>query len=387
MDISRRYLSARRWLPWLLLLAGTCEPKEPDDPTPENDSWMRVAAGGRHTCAIQVDGGVWCWGAGELGQLGDTATTGGSRPRWVHLPTRATAVATGDAHSCIVASDGGVWCWGSNRFGQLGDGTVATRASPTPVTLPGLAVDVAAGYVHTCAVGAGGQAWCWGANETGQLGIGNAVPDTCGSPAVSCSPSPLNVEEIAGVASITAGGSAEGSHSCARLQDRSAWCWGDNSEEQLGDGGLVSRNTPVEITDLFNVAAITAGQRHSCAALSNGEAYCWGRNFGDPFWISALENVRRVRSGGDFSCSILADATSWCWGTNDVGQLGDGTYQDRVYPSQVSGVLGIVEISTGSGHACAVTDTGQLWCWGSNSDSQLSGTNQLNTNLPTRVLN
>lgn len=389
MEVILPKRSAWRRLPWvaLCLVAAACGPKDPDGPTPQNDSWVLVAAGGRHTCATQVDGSVWCWGAGEDGQLGDGAATGGSQPRWVQLTTGAAAVATGSAHSCVVLSDGTVWCWGRNDAGQVGDGTVANRAGPTPVTLPGLAVDIAAGHAHTCALGAGGQAWCWGANDTGQLGIGNVVPDTCGSPAVACSPSPLNVEEIGGLASITAGGSAEGSHSCASLDDRSVWCWGDNSEEQLGDGGLISRNTPVEVTDLFNVNGVTAGERHGCATLGNGEAHCWGRSFGAPFWISALENVQVVSAGGSFSCSILGDATSWCWGVNDVGQLGDGTNQDRVYPSQVTGVLGIVEISAGSAHACAVTDTGQLWCWGSNSHGQLSGTSLLTTNLPTRVIN
>jgi alpha-tubulin suppressor-like RCC1 family protein len=378
-----------RLISWmtLCLVAVGCGPNDPDGPTPENDSWVQVAVGGRHTCAIQVDGSVWCWGAGEYGQLGDGTTEGGSRPRWVQLLLGATDVAAGDAHTCIVVSDGSVWCWGKNNFGQLGDGTAGNRAGPTPVTLPGMAVRVVAGYAHTCAVGMGGQLWCWGANETGQLGIGNAVPDTCGTPAVSCSLSPLGVEALSGVTSAAAGGTAEGSHGCALLQDRSIWCWGDNSEEQLGDGGLISRNTPVELTDLFSVANITAGQRHTCATLVNGEAHCWGRSFGSPFWISALENVERVSAGGDFSCSILADATSWCWGINELGQLGDATYDDRVYPSQVVGVRDTVGLSAGSAHACAVTDAGQLWCWGSNGDGQLSGTIQLHTNLPTRVMN
>jgi len=371
----------------LCFLAVACGPKDPNGPTPENDSWVHVAAGGRHTCATQVDGSVWCWGANEVGQLGDGSTLGGSRPRWVVLPDGVSVVAAGDAHTCVVGVAGGVWCWGKNNFGQLGDGTLANRAGPTPVTLPGLAVHVAAGHAHTCAVGTGGQAWCWGANETGQLGIGNVIPDTCGSPAVACSPSPVGVEALWGVASIAAGGTADGSHSCAQLQDRSVWCWGDNTEEQLGDGGLISRNTPAELTDLFSVTGVTAGQRHSCATLVNGEAYCWGRGFGDPFWISALENVQSVHAGGDFSCSIIAGATAWCWGVNNVGQLGDGSNLDRVLPRQVTGVLGIVEIAAGGAHGCAVTDTGQLWCWGSNSDGQLSGTSQLNTNLPTRVLN
>ena len=55
----------------------------------------RVAAGGQHTCAINVAGRLYCWGANADGQLG-VGAAGAPRPtpQPVPLPGRALAVNT-----------------------------------------------------------------------------------------------------------------------------------------------------------------------------------------------------------------------------------------------------------------------------------------------------
>lgn len=84
-------------------------------------TYSSISAGGFHTCA--VDGGVIdCWGAGELGQLGDGHVNGGFHPAKLRVfgISNAAAVAAGHFHTCALLADGAVQCWGSNQYGQLG---------------------------------------------------------------------------------------------------------------------------------------------------------------------------------------------------------------------------------------------------------------------------
>ena len=50
-------------------------------------------------------------------------------------------------------------------------------------------------------------------------------------------------------------------------------------------------------------------------------------------------------SGAYFSCAVIAgDHSVMCWGSNDYGQLGDGTTQDRFVPVFVQQIAPAPEI-------------------------------------------
>lgn len=82
------------------------------------DGALQLAVGMEHACALDADGGVWCWGRNTAGQLGDGSRRG--RTRAVKVPSLPAArrVDAGHSHSCAETTDGEVFCWGmSASFG------------------------------------------------------------------------------------------------------------------------------------------------------------------------------------------------------------------------------------------------------------------------------
>ena len=316
---------------------------------------VRLEAGAKHACALSAAGEVRCWGENARGQLGNGTTSGAFVAYPIpQLANGAAAIAVGrgswdspdaDAHSCAVLAAGTMKCWGANTYGQLGDGTAVDRVSPVDVV--GLAAPVvaaAAGAGHTCALLATGGVQCWGHNDSGQLGNGTLL-----SSAVPIAVSGLG----SGIVAITA--AAE--HSCALGSAGSVQCWGGNSRGQLGDGTRTNRLTPTAVLSLgAGIAAISAGGAS----------------------VDYDDHVPFIFPGSPYSCALTGSGETLCWGANLMGQLGDGSTQDRPSPTAVATLGGGVRrISTGGflhnfapgqygglAHSCAVTAAGGAKCWG-----------------------
>jgi alpha-tubulin suppressor-like RCC1 family protein len=136
----------------------------------------RVAAGGAHSCALLADGSVLCWGRGAEGQLGAGMTvTAAAMPVPVSGLPLATTISTGGAHSCAIDRDRQLWCWGSGAAGQNGDGAREDRFVPRQIPLPSPVVALSAGRAHTCVLDERDQLTCFGQDGDGQLGVGRAL--------------------------------------------------------------------------------------------------------------------------------------------------------------------------------------------------------------------
>ena len=137
-----------------------------------------VSAGlGSQTCIVTTGGAVKCWGFNFQGILGDGTVTNRNTPTNVSgLTSNFAAVSAGGQHTCAKSIDGGLVCWGSNFAGNLGDNTVIERR--TPVSVSGLVagvVTISADGSHTCASTNGLVTKCWGYNFYGQLGDGTTT--------------------------------------------------------------------------------------------------------------------------------------------------------------------------------------------------------------------
>jgi alpha-tubulin suppressor-like RCC1 family protein len=124
--------------------------------------------------AIDTLGAAWYWGSWRHGpDLFVTSRT----PERLEDGTFDT-VAVGGWHACGLRKDGSVACWGVNDHGQLGSGTkipllLNTRPgtnTPAKVSSDLQFSALAASGLHTCALTLSGEAWCWGSNSNGQIG-------------------------------------------------------------------------------------------------------------------------------------------------------------------------------------------------------------------------
>jgi alpha-tubulin suppressor-like RCC1 family protein len=131
---------------------------------------------GYHIGAILGSGAFELWGANNNGQLGPQDDSGAPNPTptVVTALDNVTALALSQEATCALRVDGTVWCWGSTANGETGNPANIQTIQVTPsqvVALPEAgATAISAGLTHVCAIIAGGGLECWGFNGSGQLG-------------------------------------------------------------------------------------------------------------------------------------------------------------------------------------------------------------------------
>ena len=176
-----------------------------------------------------------------------------------------------------------------------------------------------------------------------------------------------------------------------------AFCWGHNSNGQLGDNTTISRLTPVRVRVGAAFRRVFTAGFHSCGATLGNRGYCWGRNedgqLGDgttiqkrkPTLIAGNHRFTQVfvgaAHGGGWSsnsCGLTADQRAYCWGDNFLGQIGDGTAGFKLIRTSPVAVLGGLQFSglnTSGVATCGVTTANRAYCWGSDGNFQVGDGN------------
>jgi len=201
---------------------------------------QKLALGTAFSCAL-VDGGrVLCWGARDLRQTGTRRTglvyrpypvvlaAGGNAPDYLPLEN-IVELAAGQAHACAVNENGGVFCWGNNLDRQLGVELTETYSNgAVPVSLPDgqLAKLVGAASDASCVVSTEDRLYCWGDNRAGTAGV---APEGTANEIVPLPQEVLLDSEAKPVIRLRGGNR----HMLALAQNGSVWTWGSAAYGQL----------------------------------------------------------------------------------------------------------------------------------------------------------
>lgn len=369
-------------------------------PEPLEPSPIVVSASESHTCAIS-EGRGHCWGGNRSGQLGVGRGEASLPP--IELDGRWRALVASLSHTCGLTTSSEVYCWGDNSRGQLGRGDREPSDLPLPVALARPVLALASGFNHACALLEGGELWCWGDGYEGQLGQDDVFM-TSGDPDVQSReldrllpvliPPPL--DDAGATIAWRAVDTGEG-HTCAIAEDGALWCWGRNSQRQLGapsDEG--QSRVPLRVGEDHDWQLVDAAQNYTCALKDEGTLWCFGYNMGsrtgagNPFGLvlASLQLDTPTRVNEDYwsalstnmfhSCAIGGERSRlWCWGRNIEGQLGLDPALDPDLPDvsiEPRSVLeGVAMVSVGTFSTCVVMLDGSIRCAGQNAEGQLGG--------------
>ncbi len=359
--------------------AGACEerlellsPANAGPPRP-GASFATLAAGQKHACGMR-DGALFCWGSGSRGQLGTgTVLPMALAPQRASQLTSVAAVSPGELHTCVLDRNSAALCWGGNDQGQLGVTDFTDRLQPTRVSLPFEAVQLATSFLFTCAILRDHTLWCWGRNYEGQLAQGD-VPSQTG----------LNTPVQVGTDRDWTFVSTGQGHTCGIRAPGLLYCWGRNTEGELGvgQGASIQIRRPVRVGDDSDWLSVSAAENETCALKTNGTLWCWGGNpdgqlgLGDrvrrdlPARVGNESSWEAVTLGTFHACALRAGEL-WCWGRNTEGQLGTGDADDRLAPTRLGADRDWASVSVGAFFSCARKSDGSAWCTGANDDGQL----------------
>ena len=364
--------------------------------------WSAVSSGYTHTCGVNSLGTGYCWGWNEGGQLGDTEQlkTDHSVPTKVSGGHSWQSISAGFNHTCGVTTDGVGYCWGENDSGQLGTGGTTDRLTPTVVkgnhTWRSIVAGNRGGRLFgtnfTCGVTNSDEAYCWGANYYSQLG----------SPG-----SPPSLDPILTPALVSGGHKWQSVlpgdvHVCGVTTEGAGYCWGYNSDGQIGDGTISTaypRSVPTAVSGSHSWESIVAGTDHGCGVTTSDITYCWCDGsvgqIGDgttdqrstPKLVTGGHRWNSISTGNGFVCGITTSAEAGCWGYNQFGQLGDGSTTNISVPTAVSGGYSWESLSAGGGlHSCGLTTARALYCWGRDNNGVLGNGLRPSSLIPDAVI-
>ncbi len=138
-------------------IAGAATPRVVG-PTP----FRTLSSGETHACGISTSGAAYCWGRNEAGQrgIGTADQNWHSQADSVRTPVRFSTIASGNAHTCAVDTNGGLYCWGNFPPGYMSARLDSARYRPVALARGISFTSVSTDGKHVCGVTAEGHIVC-----------------------------------------------------------------------------------------------------------------------------------------------------------------------------------------------------------------------------------
>ena len=142
---------------------------------------------------------------------------------------------------------------------------------------------------------------------------------------------------------------------------------------------------------------VAAGKWHTVAVKTDGTLWAWGANnssqIGDgtytnrlaPTQLGTATNWRTIAAGDLHTVALKTDGSLWAWGINGYGQLGDGTTTDRNTPVQIGSATNWSAVFAGNQRTFALKTDGTLWGWGANWYGKLGDGTGIDRKSPTQI--
>lgn len=372
-------------------------------------TWASVTAFDGGTCGVKQDGSVHCWGLNRRGELGSAAAVlSSTEPTPVTLTPAATRLAGIGDLRCALTVTGEIFCWGNNVDTNGGLGRGVKGSEPTPVQIDtgfetlsltsnpsagnavggcgiktdgklycwGVGYHVGTGHGllslgtsqvgtdtgwtdvqltptgtppsaeppqmydsgHACGLRAGHLS-CWGLNHKGQLGIGSTAP--------SFSPTEVAPPETG----VTWTKLSVGARStCGITSAKKLYCWGDNAQNQIGNGGFMPETSPLRIGTDSDWSWVSINNTFVVAIRENGTIWKWGQPaVSVPTQVGAASTWTEARTSSNFWCGLKSDHNVYC-------QILEGMVTQATSSGDVAKLLSFANAT------CFVRTDGTLGC-------------------------